>query len=547
MRVYRLSNECIYSEEKNNDMINIFMQYFIHPNKDRQKEFIRCLKNNVNNKYIDKIYLLNERIYTDEKLKVKSDKIIQVNINKRLRFCDIFTYINDNKIIGYNILINSDIFFDDTIEMIKYSDIHINKKMFALLRWNYNGNDILNSKIYGPRGDSQDTWIVHSNFNIGKQENKLFNIEFGKPGCDSKIIFVFDLLGYKIVNDPNKIKSYHYHCTNIRNNSTLETIPPPYEKVFPIGYLTEENVDINQNICEITDNFSKYYFINEHDKFKKYIKNKLENNENFLIPRIAGIENNYAIFPKFINDSTMNYLNGNIKIMKNNAGIKMSSIESINKYSDMYLESFVNSDSYFCWAPYDAVYNSIVNSHNIIDQMFNNKNKFYSCVLDIFLYIHHEPWTRLLEGKKILIISAFKESIDLKINDREKIYGIDLFPNCNIITIKPPQTQGSEESKEFDEEFNLFTEKLNNIVNDYDVALVSCGGYGNLVCNYIYKQNKSAIYIGGTLQMYFGIYGNRWLQDSSDIIRLYLNKYWTRPTNYEKPLNYKNIENNCYW
>ena len=46
---------------------------------------------------------------------------------------------------------------------------------------------------------------------------------------------------------------------------------------------------------------------------------------------------------------------------------------------------------------------------------------------------------------------------------------------------------------------------------DFDIALVSCGGFGMLVSDFIFTTlNKSAIYVGGSLQLYFGIIGNRW-------------------------------------
>jgi hypothetical protein len=47
--------------------------------------------------------------------------------------------------------------------------------------------------------------------------------------------------------------------------------------------------------------------------------------------------------------------------------------------------------------------------------------------------------------------------------------------------------------------------------------------------------------------MYWGILGARWFKDRPDIIRLFLNKSWTRPKESEKPANYKGIENGCYW
>ena len=47
--------------------------------------------------------------------------------------------------------------------------------------------------------------------------------------------------------------------------------------------------------------------------------------------------------------------------------------------------------------------------------------------------------------------------------------------------------------------------------------------------------------------MYFGILGTRWLRERPDIVKLYLNKYWLKPDENEKPLGYKNIEGSCYW
>lgn len=59
--------------------------------------------------------------------------------------------------------------------------------------------------------------------------------------------------------------------------------------------------------------------------------------------------------------------------------------------------------------------------------------------------------------------------------------------------------------------------------------------------------NKSAIYVGGVLQMYFGIYGQRWIDENPDVLTLYKNTHWTRPNEEEKPNGFTQIENNCYW
>ena len=550
MITYTISNTSNIQITENIDKINIFCQYFIHPDKERHEEIAKCLKLNVNNEYITHIYLLNERIYTEEELDISSNKIIQINIGHRLQFKDVFECINSNNIIGYNVIINSDIFFTSNIKNLFKTDIHINKKMYALLRYEYDENDIEKSQLFGPRGDSQDTWIVHSNFNITTKETRIFNFEFGKPGCDNKMIYLMALLGFEVLNDPEFIKSYHIHKSNIRNYTSSERVLPPYEIIMPKNSVQQYKMGYNIDIFE-----KKYHHRCSNDNLFNYITKKINKNEHFIIPRLSSIETNYAVFtmalllPEYASKKNMilSFLENSKKTMKNNTGIKISSIVSSHKYSKLYLEALKNCEIFGAWAPHDNMFRTISEAHTIINNLFKMKDTYYSEALDVFHYIYTRPWTWALKGKRLLMISNFEESIQSKINSRKEIYGVDLFPNCEIITIRPPQTQGSEDSEEFDIELNKFTRKLDAIKDKYDIALVSCGGYGSLVCNHIYKSQKTAIYVGGVLQMYWGILGSRWLKDRPDVIRLFLNSNWTRPTDSEKPKGFENVEGSCYW
>jgi hypothetical protein len=56
------------------------------------------LKRNVLNEDISKIYLLNERIYSEDELGIQSNKIIQVVINKWITFKDVFLFVENEKI-----------------------------------------------------------------------------------------------------------------------------------------------------------------------------------------------------------------------------------------------------------------------------------------------------------------------------------------------------------------------------------------------------------------------------------------------------------------
>ena len=74
----------------NNDPIFVFTQFYISSNKARNNELKKVLELMVINKNIEKIYLLNERIYSDDELGIQSDKIQQMVINNRLTYkiCD---------------------------------------------------------------------------------------------------------------------------------------------------------------------------------------------------------------------------------------------------------------------------------------------------------------------------------------------------------------------------------------------------------------------------------------------------------------------------
>jgi hypothetical protein len=471
-------------------------------------------------------------------------------MSKRISYQDVFKYITDNKIIGYHVIINSDIFLDGTINKIRYSDMHLNKKMHAILRYELDTTNIKKSKIFGPRFDSQDTWILHSNFNVLPNQQKIFNFQFGKPGCDNKLVYLMNILGYEIINDPLLIKTYHYHTSQVRSYTRKDSIKNPW------GFVVPYNIHYSKLIPSLGVDLSVEYIetklleikFDDNTVLYNYILKKFENNEHFIVPRISNIETDFSMMGDLIKMFGMkpefhNILKRKLPEMKNNAGIKLSSIESIVLFSQMYINAFENSEMFFGWEMYGGMSN-IKQSYNYIKNKMN-KPIIWASVLDVYHYIYACPWTLALKGKKVLIVSSFAKSIETKIPIREKIFGIDLFPDCEIIAVAPPQTQGNNVSEEFQIELQKFTSKLDLL--EYDIALVSAGGYGNIICNYIYNKGKSAIYVGGVLQMYFGILGSRWLTDRPDVIRLFLNEHWSKPTDEEKPDGYKNIENGCYW
>ena len=95
------------------------------------------------------------------------------------------------------------------------------KQLLTQLRFDYTNKQLGKCKLFGPRADSQDTWIFHSNYNPHK-EAKIFNFTFGRPGCDNKLIYLFNILGFEVFNQPYFVKTYHIHQS--MNKEIMEMI-----------------------------------------------------------------------------------------------------------------------------------------------------------------------------------------------------------------------------------------------------------------------------------------------------------------------------------
>tara|TARA_Y100001938_G_scaffold139309_1_gene206003 strand:- start:3663 stop:4475 length:813 start_codon:yes stop_codon:yes gene_type:complete len=152
----------------------------------------------------------------------------------------------------------------------------------------------------------------------------------------------------------------------------------------------------------------------------------------------------------------------------------------------------------------------------------------------------------LSKDKKILIIFPFTKSIERNLPHMSEIhpqYNINI---NNISYYQTPQTiQGNRTVGEnWLETYEGMVDEIKSL--DFDVAFLSCGCYGHPLCGYIYDEmGKSAFYVGGRLQLCFGIMGKRW--ESENFTNSLTNKYWVRPNFEEIPKNHKNIEGGCYW
>ena len=224
-RMEQLSN---YITMESNSVPNetwIIAQFYQHSSKERFNEIKECLRRNCECSYVDRIVLLNERDYSAEWNKMPhSHKIKQAVIKKRLTYANFLQYVHDHVPENvYVILANADIYFGDSL-----GDLHklnMAGKMLALLRWDDDGRGPEKAMLFGPRADSQDSWILLSNSIRNPTWNyALFDFELGQPGCDNAFAGHMLRQRFLLSNPALTFKTYHLHNSNIRNYTKKDTI-----------------------------------------------------------------------------------------------------------------------------------------------------------------------------------------------------------------------------------------------------------------------------------------------------------------------------------
>ena len=81
-----------------------------------------------------------------------------------------------------------------------------------------------------------------------------------------------------------------------------------------------------------------------------------------------------------------------------------------------------------------------------------------------------------------------------------------------------------------------------SLAADAKIYFIACGCYGIALCDDLKKAGKKAIYVGGFLQLLFGLKGNRW--KDRQLVTQYYNKHWKYPS--KKPKNAEQVEGWCY-
>ena len=169
--------------------------------------------------------------------------------------------------------------------------------------------------------------------------------------------------------------------------------------------------------------------------------------------------------------------------------------------------------------------------------------------LEPFYFQHNEPWSKALEGKRVLVIHPFEDSIRKQYAIREKLFDDpDVLPEFQLHTLKAVQTIVGTKDDRFETWFDALEYMYNEAMKiPFDIALLGCGAYGQPLACMLKRAGKQAILIGGATQIMFGIIGRRWELNSKEVSAMF-NEHWIRPSAEETPQNKsKNEFGGAYW
>ena len=228
--------------------------------------------------------------------------------------------------------------------------------------------------------------------------------------------------------------------------------------------------------------------------------------------------------------------------MKNNAGFFPATAEGLSRFGEMMLRDAKEVDLLGSWLRQECFMEPYM-PRGVVKVSRENSNPFFA----------QKPWTKALEGKKVLVVHPFAKSILAQYERRGQLFeNPDMLPTFHSLqVIKAVQSLGGE-ANGFDDWFEALDYMKAEIdKRDYDICLIGCGAYGFPLAAHVKRQGKKAVHLGGVLQLYFGIKGKRWesqgyIGTDHDYSKLF-NEHWVRPSADETPAQGGNVEGGCYW
>ena len=205
--------------------------------------------------------------------------------------------------------------------------------------------------------------------------------------------------------------------------------------------------------------------------------------------------------------------------------------QAVDKYAELTIEGMADCDYL------SAMFPTRIYMPYFFKRFAQNAIPTFSDLGPYFDVETDKTWVRALEGKKVLVINSFTDSIEYQYRRKDKLVTDKKFelPDFELLTYKTYVTQVGERPGGFKNSFEVLEKMLSD--------LIGAGAYGFPIAVEIKRMGKVAIETCGRTPLFFGIYGER---DVKHGIEQNMTDAWIRPME-EKPEKFKEVENGCYW
>lgn len=226
------------------------------------------------------------------------------------------------------------------------------------------------------------------------------------------------------------------------------------------------------------------------------------------------------------------------------------------KWFQLNFEAITNSDA----VGFVDISEQIKNNIEFLKLYCNRKYLFFKKQIDIldpgFLQTLSDPWTQHLKNKKVLVISNFEKTIKQQWQNIDKVWGskLDAIAPFKLVDVIRSPFHSSIDSRQYvnDGSYSGTIEHMKKLMDsiEYDIALISAGSLAPPLAYHAKSMGKGGITICGSLQLFFGILGSRWVNnpDFQKWNEMY-NDHWVWPLKEDLPENQSGINSGkiSYW
>lgn len=229
------------------------------------------------------------------------------------------------------------------------------------------------------------------------------------------------------------------------------------------------------------------------------------------------------------------YAPSTMRTMRINAGFFPATPKMLDRFGELMKDCMKEVDILGSWRPEEA---------EVLDMMPQcTRVPLYA--LEPYYFEH--TWMPALEGKKVLVIHPFEDTIRKQHARLDKLFANpEMAPHYELRTIKAVQSIAGNQPEGFGDWFEALDWMKREIdKTDFDIAIIGCGAYGFPLAAYVKQIGKKAIHLGGATQYLYGIISSA-LENNPKLSNL-KNEYWVRPSKEETPHGIENVENSRYW